>query len=95
MTTPFRVGDRVRIQDRDPGVHNRTPFYVRGKVGTVVMYCGDFGEPECLAFGESNAPMRELYRVRIPQSDLWTHYSGSPRDQLEIEIFSHWLEPVQ
>ena len=37
-------------------------------------------------------PRQRIYRVRIPQAQLWTDYEGAEWDKLEIEIFEHWLE---
>ena len=35
-----------------------------------------------------------LYRVRLHQRDIWPDYDGGADDDLEIEIFEHWLEPA-
>ncbi|CAM5553108.1 hypothetical protein GCM10010345_83110 [Streptomyces canarius] len=35
-----------------------------------------------------------LYRVRIEQSALWPDYDGPADDVLELEMYEHWLEPV-
>jgi len=94
MTARFAPGDRVRIDARDPAVHNRTPHYVRGQVGDIERVCDAYGEPERLAYGDVGAPRRVLYRVRLCQRDLWPEYAGAPDDVLEIEIFEHWLEPA-
>jgi len=94
MTPRFAPGQRVRIADRDPPRHNRTPTYVRGKAGVVERICGAFGQPELLAYGADGKPDQPLYRVRIDQGELWPHYAERPGDHLEIEIFEHWLEPA-
>lgn len=89
----FAVGDRVRIDDRDPTVHNRVPAYARGHVGTIVLVADAFGEPEQLAYGRRDAPRRTLYRVRVNSRDLWPDEPPlEGGDALEIEIFEHWLE---
>lgn len=93
--TLFNVGERVRIKNTHPPGHRRTPFYVRGKVGVVERYCGNFKNPEELAYGFDGLPKRELYRVRIPQTDLWPDYKGSPGDTLDLEIYDHWLEKIE
>ena len=90
----FQPGDRVRIEDRDPPVHNRVPRYVRGRTGVIERVCGAFGQPELLAYGGDGAPFQMLYRVHLAQTDLWSDYAESPDDTLEIEIFEHWLEPA-
>ena len=92
MSPRFAPGDRVRIADRDPPLHNRTPRYARGQIGVVERVCGAYGEPERLAYGDASHPDITLYRVRVPQDDLWPDYRGQASDRLEIEIFEHWLE---
>ena len=94
MSARFAPGDRVRIADRDPGVHHRTPAYVRGHEGTIERICGDYGQPELLAYGGDGKPFQTLYRVHLSQTDLWPDYAENRADALEIEIFEHWLEPA-
>jgi nitrile hydratase len=36
-----------------------------------------------------------LYRVRFAQLELWSDYAGSVGDTLDVEIYQHWLEPVE
>lgn len=88
----FGPGERVRVKRGDPPGHIRTPFYIRGKAGTVERICGAFRNPEELAFGRSGEPAQVLYRVRFTQPDVWPDYSGPAGDTLDIEIFEHWLE---
>jgi len=90
----FHVGQRVRIAARTPPVHHRVPAYVKGHVGVIERVCGLHGEPEKFIRGDGK-PLRRIYRVRIPQDDLWHDYEGTDRDKLEIEIFEHWLEPAE
>jgi hypothetical protein len=95
MNAPvFQVGQRVRIADRTPPVHHRVPSYVKGQVGVIERVCGLHGEPEKFIRGDGE-PRQRIYRVRIPQEDLWTEYDGNNDDDLEIEIFEHWLEAVE
>ncbi len=94
MSARFAPGDRVRIADRDPPGHYRTPRYVRGREGVIERVCGDYGQPELLAYGGDGKPFRTLYRVHLDQTDLWRGYAGSAHDSLELEIFEHWLEPA-
>ncbi len=94
MADRFAVGQRVRIADRTPPVHHRVPAYAKGRVGTIERLCGLHGQPERYIRG-NGAPQTRLYRVRIPQRSLWPDYSGPAHDQLEIEIFEHWLEPAE
>ena len=90
----FAVGQRVRIADRTPPVHHRVPCYAKGQVGTIERVCGMHGQPETFIRG-SGDPLTRLYRVRIPQTDLWPAYTGDADDKLEIEIFEHWLEDAE
>ena len=92
MNAPaFSVGQSVRIADRTPPMHHRVPAYVKGHVGTIERVCGLHGEPEKFIRGDGK-PFQRIYRVRIAQADLWPDYAGNSDDQLEIEIFEHWLE---
>ena len=34
-----------------------------------------------------------LYKVRFKQREIWGRYDGPAGDQLEADIFEHWLEP--
>ena len=92
--TRFTVGQRVRIADRTPPVHHRVPAYAKGRIGTIERVCGMHGQPETFIRGDGT-PLTRLYRVRIPQSQLWPDYSGGAGDKLDIEIFEHWLEEAK
>ena len=35
-----------------------------------------------------------LYRVRFLQTHVWPGYAGPANDVIEMEIYEHWLEPV-
>lgn len=95
MTTPlFNVGQRVRIADRTPPVHHRVPAYAKGQVGVIERVCKRHGEPEKFIRGDGE-PTQRLYRVRLQQDGLWEGYEGTARDDLDIEIFEHWLEPLE
>lgn len=84
----------VRVRDDWPEragpVHVRTPHYLRGRSGRVVRRLGTFPNPEDLAFARP-APPRALYHVAFDPRALW---AGSSADELLVEIFEHWLEPV-
>lgn len=98
----FAPGARVRVKDDwperrrlpsgAPSCHIRTPHYVRGRVGTVERALGAFPNPEDLAFARP-APRRTLYHVVFDQPPLWQE--GAPGDMVLIEIFEHWLDPVE
>ena len=93
MTARFAVGERVRVDDRYPPGHIRTPYYIRGKSGVVADMVGAFTDPEDCARGGDGLPERPLYRVRFRQTVAWPDYAGDGRDTVDIEIFEHWLEP--
>ena len=90
----FAAGQRVRIADRTPPVHHRVPSYAKGQVGVIERVCAMHGAPEKFIRGDGK-PAQRLYRVGIPQADLWQSYDGTRSDILEIEIFEHWLEPAK
>jgi len=90
----FRIGDRVRIAWRFPVGHYRTPIYVRGKVGVIERVLDQFLNPEEEGYGRNSGRKIRLYRVRLKQRDLWPDYHGGDRDELQIEIYEHWLEPA-
>ena len=91
----FAPGTAVRVKNDWPEtvgpVHIRTPHYVRGMQGVVVRQLGSFRNPEDLAFARP-APLRVLYHVRFEQSSVWQE--GRAGDELQVEIFEHWLEPA-
>jgi nitrile hydratase len=91
MKSRFQTSDRVRVLHLGKTGHIRTPFYVRGKVGTVSELCGYFLNPEDLAVGKTAGPVVPLYRVSFRQTDLWPDYQGPAHDTLCIEIYDHWL----
>ena len=93
MTARYTVGDDVRVRQAYPPGHCRTPYYCRGKSGVIVRYCGDFRNPEDLAYGTYDGPEVPMYRVQFNQTDMWPGYSGAPQDKVEVEIFEHWLVP--
>lgn len=92
----FKTGDPVKVSARFPTGprHIRTPFYIRGKTGVIERYCGSFGNPEQLAFGNYDPDITPLYRVRFDQAHVWDDYDGNAADKVEIEIFETWLEPI-
>jgi len=94
MQARFRPGDRVLVLELNKTGHQRTPFYVRGKIGEIVELCGCFLNPEDLAVGKTAGPAVPLYRVGFRQSGLWADYVGPPADTLYIEIYDHWLAPA-
>ncbi len=90
----FAPGDKVLVRKAYPPGHVRTPWYIRGKSGVIERICGEFGNPEELAYGRDGTPRLTLYRVRFVQNEVWDSYAENPKDTVDIEIYEHWLEPV-
>lgn len=94
MTEPaprFRPGEPVRVDDRLALGHCRTPWYLRGKTGVIASVQGRFHDPEKLAYHKPGLPRQVLYKVRFRQCDLWKTYQGAEQDQLEADLYEHWL----
>ena len=91
MRPRFDRGDRVVVLELGKSGHIRTPFYIRGRVGTVIHRCGAFLNPEDLAVGIVAGPVVPLYRVGFLMNMVWPDYVGNPLDALYIEIYDHWL----
>lgn len=90
----YRPGERVKVRAAYPPGHVRTPFYIRGHSGVVERLCGNYPNPEELAYARPGLPAQPLYRVRFLQRDVWPDYAGQPADSLDVEIYQHWLEPA-
>ena len=90
----FKLGDLVKVRTLDVRTHNRTPLYIRGKVGVIGIAHGRFLNPETLAYNGSGLPMRTLYNVIFKQDEVWERYTGSVKDKILIDLFEHWLEYV-
>ena len=94
MSDNFEPGDSVKVRQTHPPGHRRTPYYIRGKVGEIERVCGDFPNPEELAYGFDGLPKKTLYRVRFRQKDVWKNYSGADTDTVDVDIYEHWLLPA-
>jgi nitrile hydratase len=94
MMPKFAPQDRVTIAQGYPIGHCRTPWYVRGLDGVIERHCGEFANPEELAYRRDGLPAVPLYRVRIAMRAMWPDYSGPINDTLEVEVFEHWLTPM-
>jgi nitrile hydratase len=95
MSARFKTGDRVFVRRAEPIGHVRTPYYIRGKSGSIERLCGEFPNPEELAFGRSGLPPLPMYRVRFLQTEIWPDYRGRASDSVDVEIYEHWLEPAK
>lgn len=94
MSGRFAPGDRVAVRAAHPPGHVRTPRYTRGRRGVVERVVACFPNPEERAYGRSGLPPVRLYRVRFPQQELWSDYSGPAEDSVDVELYEHWLEPA-
>ena len=90
----LRVGEAVRVANRIPLGHMRTPWYVRGRTGVVERDCGDCVNPELAAYNRSDCPRIALYRVRFRMDGIWGT-PEAPGDTLEVEIYANWLERME
>ena len=91
----FPSGANVLVKNDWPETrgpcHIRTPHYLRGHCGVVVRQLGAYPNPEDLAFARPAARVA-LYHVAFPRRAIWPE--GSAEDELLVEIYEHWLEPV-
>ncbi|MBM4256258.1 MAG: nitrile hydratase subunit beta [Deltaproteobacteria bacterium] len=95
MSAKFKPGDQVRIRIGSPPGHFRTPSYIQGKIGRIEGVHGAFRNPETLAYGQDGLPKQFLYLVSLAQTHIWDTYAAAPRDRLFIDIYEHWLEPLE
>ena len=94
MTDNFVPGDAVQVIATHPPGHRRTPYYIRGKIGEIERVCGNFPNPEELAYGFDGLPKKTLYRVRFKQVHVWEDYTGPDSDTVDVDIYEHWLQPA-
>jgi nitrile hydratase len=90
-TGRFKPGDRVRVRFEDRPGHIRTPWYIRGKIGSIERIHGEFLNPESLGHGGDGLPKKHLYSVAFQQPDVWERYDVK-QDRLLVDIFEHWLD---
>lgn len=77
-----------------PPGHFRTPGYIQGKVGRIEALCGVFRNPESLGHGGPGLPEQPLYRVEFVQGQVWDRYQGPVNDKVLVDLYEHWLDPV-
>ena len=88
----FAPQQAVSVKATFPPGHVRTPYFTRGRTGTIDSAVGFDPNPENMAYGIVDEPAVPLYRVRFRQRDLWSDYTGNARDTVVVDIFEHWLE---
>lgn len=92
MKPQFRIGQPVRVDQREEGGHVRTPRYIRGRRGLVEDVRGPHPDPEKLSTGRLGVPFRMLYRVSFEQREVWSDYRGGPTDRVFVDLYEHWLK---
>jgi len=95
MAAKFKTGEKVRVRVGSPSHHFRTPVYIQGKTGVIATVHGAFRNPETLAYGGDGLPKQPLYLVRFKQRNVWDEDVAAPKDTLFIDLYEHWLEPVE
>jgi len=80
----FAVGDRVRVLTDVPRGNPRTPRYLRGRTGTVVLRHGVVENPL-----DHHEPYPPLYSVVFPLPDR-----RDPHDEVLADLHEEWLEPA-
>ena len=94
MAQRFKVGDRVEVKAGVPGGSNRTPFFIRGKKGSVVYYHGQAGDPRDLSYGGTGEPKLPLYCVSFHMAHLYDDDPDFVHDRVLVDVLEDWLEPV-
>lgn len=92
MSPRFADGATVKVKALFPPGHCRTPFYTRGRLGTVLYIVDHQPNPETMAYGRRGQPV-PVYRVRFAAEELW----GEPAsgDAVVADLFEPWLEPLE
>lgn len=92
MSERFRPGERVRVLALHPPGHCRTPFYTRGRTGTVLGVAARLPSPEELAYGRPGLPVEPVYRVAFEAGELWPGQAGA--DRVIVDLAEPWLQPA-
>jgi len=92
MSARFSPGDAVRVRAGEPAGHCRTPHYLRGKRGRVVMLHGSYRNPEKLAYLKPGLPRQPLYMIEFDYAEVWAGRQSGRRDRIVADIYQHWLE---
>ena len=91
----YRPGDVIRVRSDEVSRHHRTPWFIKGKCGTIRRVSGPFLNPESQAYGGDGLPERLLYHVEFSQTDVWgERYKEGDRDTLLVDIYEQWMEPL-
>ena len=88
----FAVGDSVITSNDHPFGHTRIPRYARSRRGTIAQLHGVFIFPDHSASKGIKEP-QHCYSVAFTMHELWGS-SASQRDQVFIDMFDSYLQPV-
>ena len=94
MSVRFADGATVRVKALFPPGHYRTPFYTRGRCGTVLYLVDHQPNPEAMAYGRRGQKL-PVYRVRFEANELRGEPSSAPGDAVVAGLFEPWLEPIE
>lgn len=86
----FKVGDRVRVRNHNPGTHTRLPGYLRGQLGVIDVDHGVFAFPDTRAHGLGDEP-QHCYSVHFRAREVWGA-TAAERDTLHVDLFDDYLD---
>lgn len=66
-----------------------------GRRGWIERYHGAFRNPEELAYLRDNSSYRGLYLVGFRMDVLRERHADTARDKIFVDVYDHWLEPLQ
>ena len=89
----FTVGQRVRTRSDLVTHHTRLPGYVRGKQGVIERVHGAhvFADANSQGLGESP---QWLYTVVFEGRELWGSQDSAQQQQLSVDAWESYLEPL-
>ncbi|MDB2324594.1 nitrile hydratase subunit beta [Alphaproteobacteria bacterium] len=91
MSSSFSAGEIVQVSNLYPKTHHRVPKYLKGKIGQVETYLGEFESAENLSYFQFDKDKQELYRVRFTHACLW---GGAQSDEVFADLAAPWLRLV-
>ena len=94
MDQELTIGDRVVVKAKNPGGSTRTPFFIRGKKGVIVLSHGFAANPRDLSYGSRNPPMMHLYSVSFHMAHLYDEDPDVVHDRVIVDVWDDWLDPV-
>lgn len=89
----YAVGDVIRVRNFNPKSHTRAPRYIRGQIGSIVMYHGCHIFPDVHAALGKKQPAH-LYNVRFEAETLWGKEDAERQSAVYVDIFEPYMESV-